>query len=127
MSSQPPFPADPLDPATRTIVTACLDGMRPFDRYGVVNGSMEWQPLSRNEASGYEAFALRIHPGSRSTPHEHTRGEEFLVLEGELVDCDGQVFRAGDFVRYEPGSMHWSHSPGGCLLLVVLHGTNRRL
>ena len=101
--------------------------MRPYDRYGSVDPLMEWLPLSRNDATGYESFVLRMHPGARSTPHEHTGGEEFLVLEGEFHDCDGRVLRAGDFASYEPGSKHWSHSPGGCVLLVILHGRNRRL
>ena len=53
--------------------------------------------------------------------------EEFLVMEGELVDCDGSSFRAGDFVRFLPGSKHSSHTPDGCTLLVILRGNNRAL
>jgi len=127
MSSHAADPADLLDPATRSVLTGTLTDMRPYDRYGTPNPLMEWRPLARDETTGYESFVLRIKPGGRSTPHEHTGGEEFLVLDGELVDCDGLVMRAGDFAAYAPGSRHWSHSPGGCVLLVILHGVNRRL
>jgi hypothetical protein len=44
--------------------------------------------------------------------------EEFLMLDGELVDDDGLVFRAGDFVSYEPGTRHNSRSERGCLIAV---------
>lgn len=127
MTSPAPQHFNPLDPATRRLLGDCFGEMRPYDRYGTVNPLMEWRPLNHNEETGYECFVLRIKPGGRSTPHEHTFGEEFLVLEGEFVDCDGQVMRAGDFACYAPGSKHWSHSPTGCLLLVILHGRNRRL
>jgi hypothetical protein len=44
--------------------------------------------------------------------------EEFLVLEGDLVDSDGQVFTTGDFVSYRPGTHHNSWTETGCLLAV---------
>jgi len=50
-----------------------------------------------------------------------------MVLDGELVDCDGQSFHNGDYVRFEPGSKHSSHSPKGCTMLVILRGHNRPL
>ena len=65
--------------------------------------------------------------GARSKPHEHTGFEEFLVMDGELVDCDGRVYRSGDFVRLMPGSKHTSHTPDGCTILVMLRGNNRAL
>jgi anti-sigma factor ChrR (cupin superfamily) len=65
--------------------------------------------------------------GAHSKPHEHTGHEEFLVLEGELIDCDGQRFDSGDYVRFQPGSKHGSTSPKGCTLLVILRGNNRAL
>ena len=65
--------------------------------------------------------------GARSNPHEHTGHEEFLVLDGELIDCDGQSFKSGDYVHFQPGSKHSSSSPEGCTLLVILRGNNRAL
>ncbi len=101
--------------------------LRPYDRYGVEVPELEWLPLSGRLGSDYECFLVRFKPGASSKPHEHTVMEDFLVLEGTLEDCDGAVFEAGDFVSYRPGSRHFSTSAAGCLLLVVLRGTNRPL
>ena len=38
--------------------------------------------------------------------HDHAGMEEFLVLEGDLVDSDGTTFGPGDFVSYEAGTHH---------------------
>lgn len=120
---------DPLlDPRLRRrIATGHDDAFRPYDRYGTPTPGLEWIPLTRDANRDYELFLLRFAPGAGSTPHEHRGLEEFLVLEGELHDCDGAVFGPGEFVSYAAGSRHHSVSPGGCLLLVSLHGTNRRL
>jgi anti-sigma factor ChrR (cupin superfamily) len=68
-----------------------------------------------------------MEPGARSKPHEHMGHEEFLVLEGHLIDVDGAEYQAGDFVRFLPGSKHSSHTVDGCLLMVALRGDNRPL
>ena len=44
--------------------------------------------------------------------------EEFLILEGDLVDDDGTVFGPGDFVSYQAGTVHNSRTEGGCLIAV---------
>ena len=101
--------------------------LRPYDRFGKESRNLEWLPLSGAFGSDYECFLLRFKPGASSMPHEHTEAEEFLVLEGELEDCDGAKFQAGDFVAYRKGSRHFSRSRSGCLLLVIVRGTNRLL
>jgi anti-sigma factor ChrR (cupin superfamily) len=89
---------------------------------------MSWIPLSGDLQNGeFECFILRMDPGAQSKPHEHLGFEEFLVIDGELVDCDGTTYRSGDFVRLLPGSKHSSHTPNGCTLLVMLRGNNRAL
>jgi anti-sigma factor ChrR (cupin superfamily) len=89
---------------------------------------MSWIPLSGATGNGsYECFLLRMDAGASSRPHEHTGNEEFLVVDGELIDCDGEVFRSGDYVRFQPGSRHSSHTLAGCTLLVILRGNNRAL
>ena len=75
----------------------------------------------------FECFLLKMEAGAVSTPHEHTGYEEFMVLDGELIDCDGSCYQSGDFVRLLPGSKHSSHTPNGCTLLVILRGNNRPL
>jgi anti-sigma factor ChrR (cupin superfamily) len=63
-------------------------------------------------------------PGAKSIPHEHINYEEFLMLEGELVDPDNKVFKKGDFITYEPSSSHSSYTKNGCLLLVFQRSKN---
>ena len=99
-----------------------------YSRYGKPLPGVEWLPLSGGAETGNEVYLIRFDPGSRSHPHIHQGSEEFLVLDGELTDYDGVVFRRGDFVRFEPGSEHWSFSEKGCTLFVILAGgTNQPL
>ena len=117
-----------LDPGLRRVVTTGDDEFRPYDRYGEPIAGMSWIPLSGELLNGsYECFLLRMDAGAQSKAHEHTGFEEFLVLDGELIDCDGKRFAAGDYVRFLPGSKHSSHTPAGCTLLVILRGNNRAL
>jgi len=47
------------------------------------------------------------------------------MLDGELIDPDGKIFKKGDFVSYEPGSQHSSYTKNGCLVLVFMRGINK--
>jgi anti-sigma factor ChrR (cupin superfamily) len=68
-----------------------------------------------------------MEPGAKSLPHEHTGFEEFLMLDGELTDPDGKIFKKGDFISFEPGSKHSSHTINGCLVLVFMRGINKAI
>ena len=117
-----------LDTNLREIIDTSSDKFIPYDRYSASIEGMHWIPLSGTLNNGkFECFMLRMEAGAVSKPHEHTGHEEFLVLDGILVDCDGTEYKSGDFVRLLPGSKHSSHSPDGCLLLVILRGNNRAL
>ena len=100
----------------------------PFDNYGVVVPGMSWHKISYNrENGGQGTYVLKMEPGAKSLPHEHTGFEEFLMLDGELIDPDGKIFKKGDFISFEPGSKHSSHTINGCLVLVFMRGINRPL
>lgn len=116
-----------LDAALRRITPTGAEHFRPDERYGRPLPGITRLPLSHDRASGHDVYLIRFAPGAKSLPHEHAGPEEFLVLEGELVDSDGKVLKAGDFVHYEAGSKHHSVSPDGCLLLVILRQPNRPL
>ena len=66
-------------------------------------------------------------PGAKSIPHEHTSYEEFLILEGDLIDPDNKVLKKGDFVTFEPGSSHSSYTKNGCTVLVFMRSKNKPL
>ncbi|MFT7581350.1 MAG: hypothetical protein ACI9MR_003026, partial [Myxococcota bacterium] len=62
---------------------------------------------------------VKYAPGSRFSPHTHTGGEEFLVLEGVFQDEHGD-FPVGSYVRNPPTSRHTPGSEPGCVILVKL-------
>jgi hypothetical protein len=56
--------------------------------------------------AGTQSFLLRMAPGSRLPPHDHSAGpEECLVLEGE-TEVAGVTVRAGDFHLAPQGFRH---------------------
>tara|TARA_B110000305_G_scaffold147333_1_gene163564 strand:+ start:176 stop:523 length:348 start_codon:yes stop_codon:yes gene_type:complete len=100
----------------------------PFDNYGVTVPGMSWHKISYNKENGGQGtYVLKMEPGAKSLPHEHTGFEEFLMLDGELIDPDGRIFKKNDFVSFEPGSKHSSHTIKGCLVLVFMRGINQPL
>ena len=122
--------AEPLSiqSVLRSLIRTPDEKFQTYNRYGKTLPGVEWLPLSGGAEANKEVYLIRFGPGSRSHPHIHQGSEEFLVLDGELTDHDGMVFRSGDFVRFEPSSEHWSFSENGCTLLVILSGgTNRPL
>ena len=98
----------------------------PFDNYGSEVPGMNWHKISYDKKNGgYGSYLLKMEPGAKSLPHTHTGYEEFLMLDGELNDPDGKIFKKGDFVTFEPGSKHFSHTKNGCLVLVFMRGINK--
>ncbi|MGI9311816.1 MAG: cupin domain-containing protein [bacterium] len=124
MANPPTAGANLLDASLRRIVATARTPFRPYDRYGAARDDMEYLPLGDESDGAPEIFVLKFKPGAASTAHEHTGGEAFYVLEGGLTDCDGAAFGVGDYVRYRPGSRHFSVSATGCTLLVMLFGRN---
>jgi anti-sigma factor ChrR (cupin superfamily) len=89
-----------------------------YDMEGPVQPEMSWLPISYDEASGQGCYAMRMEPGAVTIAHDHAGMEEFLILDGELIDSDGAVFGPGDFVSYQPGTHHNSRTDTGCLIAV---------
>ena len=100
----------------------------PFDNYGVIVTGMSWHKVSYSKENGGQGtYVLKMEPETKSLPHEHTGFEEFLMLDGELTDPDGKIFKKGDFISFEPGSKHSSHTINGCLVLVFMRGINKAI
>ena len=62
---------------------------------------------------------VRYAPGSAFSPHTHTGGEEFIVLDGVFQDEHGD-FPAGSYVRNPPSTAHTPRSEHGCTIFVKL-------
>ncbi|MDQ0469506.1 cupin domain-containing protein [Labrys wisconsinensis] len=103
------------DRVVRNILTTPYE---PLTYDGIAHDRMTHITLDPRRPAGTGLYALRMAPGSVSTAHEHPTDEIFYVLEGELIDHDGTVYRTGDMVLLRPGTQHASHTPAGCTLLV---------
>jgi len=100
----------------------------PFDNYGSPIPGMSWHKISYDKKNGGQGtYLLKMDPNAKSLPHIHTGFEEFLILEGQLIDSDSKIFKKGDFITFEPGSTHSSYTKEGCLILVFMRGINQAL
>ena len=77
------------------------------------------------EGTGFHIYKMA--PNSSSQPHEHSCHEQFLVLEGEVIDNDGHVYRPGDFVLLKQGTQHSSHTKTGATLAVFIRSAETNL
>ena len=111
----------------RKITNSLNVKFEPFDNYGVSIAGMSWHKISYNEKTGQGSYILKMEPGAKSLPHKHINYEEFLILDGELIDPDDKIFKKGDFITFEPGSSHSSYTKTGCLLLVFQRARNELL
>ncbi|MBU3018717.1 cupin domain-containing protein [Paraglaciecola agarilytica] len=94
-SQQQPWVASPMPGVDR----------RPLDRVG--------------DEVARATTIVRYAPGSEFSPHVHTGGEEFIVLDGVFQDQHGD-FPAGSYVRNPPQSSHKPGSDEGCIIFVKL-------
>ena len=100
---------------------------KPFDKYGEPIKGWYWHKISFDEKTNFGTYISKLEPGTKTIPHKHIGYEEFFVLEGELIDSDGTVFKTGDLVTFQPDSAHGSHTETGCLLITFMRGMNEPL
>lgn len=107
-----------LKPGRRIIHTRTAP-MGPYDYEGPVQPNMWSIDLSYDRTTRQGSYLLRMAPGTATIPHEHPFCEEYIILEGEVIESDGTVLKPGDYVIYEPGSHHNSRTETGCLVLGI--------
>ena len=109
-----------IEKSERRVVNIKTATYRPFVFQGETVAGQSFLQLDDSfpEGSGFHIY--RMEPGSSSQPHEHTCHEQFLVLEGELIDHDGYVYRPGDFVLLKHGTQHSSRSLTGATIAVFI-------
>jgi quercetin dioxygenase-like cupin family protein len=84
-----------------------------------VQAGVMLKQLHVDHASGIATSLVRMLPGTSLPPHEHSRPEQFYVIEG---DCNvrGQRLGPGDYHRAAAGSIHDStYTVDGTLFLLV--------
>ena len=74
--------------------------------------------------TGLQTVLTQMDPGSVLTDHEHIELEQSWVLEGSLVDHEGEV-TAGNYVWRPAGSRHSASAPKGALVLGFFLKPNR--
>lgn len=87
---------------------------------------IEVKTLVKDETSGLMTCLFRWAPGAELPLHEHVELEQTFVVEGSLVDEDGEV-TAGNFVWRPAGSRHVATAPNGALVLSFFLKPNRFL
>ncbi len=114
-----------------TAVTPMLkdqDSLAPLDSRYVDVGELPWKPtqcegvemkiLFQDEDRGLLTALFRWAPGASLPLHEHIDIEQTYVLEGSIVDDEGEV-TAGNFVWRPIGNRHAAVSPNGALILAT--------
>ena len=79
--------------------------------------ALDWHPVRAGSQPEEGYYLLRVPQGGRLPVHGAGVREEYVVLEGALVDGDGTDLVAGDLVSYRPGARHQATSGNGCILL----------
>ena len=88
--------------------------------------SLPWKPtpcpgiemkiLLEDKESGLLTALFRWQAGAELALHEHVEVEQTFVLQGSLVDEEGEV-TAGNYVWRPKGNRHIARSPHGALVL----------
>ena len=103
-----------------------VEKLRPLaSRYVEVEG-LPWKPtpcpgidmkiLLQDTETGLLTALFRWQPGAELALHEHVEVEQTFVIEGSLIDDEGEV-TAGNYVWRPKGNRHTARSPHGALVL----------
>lgn len=107
-----------VKPEDRRIANIYEAEYKPFEFPDGLTLGDEVLQLDDGKPLGIGFHVYRMPPGMTTRPHRHNGDEQFLILEGELIENDGTVFRKGDLVWLRDGTEHCSYTPNGCLLAV---------
>jgi anti-sigma factor ChrR (cupin superfamily) len=112
--------------APRTPFLATDESLPPLASRYVSVAALPWQKtpapgiemkiLLEDKESGLLTALFRWQPGTRLPLHEHVDIEQTYVLEGRILDDEGEA-RAGDYVWRPSGNRHIAHAPDGALVL----------
>lgn len=108
----------------------------PLDSRYVSVADLPWKPtptrgiemkiLMEDPGSGLLTALFRWAPGTELPLHEHVEIEQTYVLEGSIVDEEGEV-RKGDYVWRPKGTRHVARSPKGALVIAFFLKPNKFL
>ena len=112
------------------------DHLGALDSRYVPVAALPWKPtptpgidmkvLMEDPDTGLLTALFRWQPGTALDLHEHVEVEQSYVLEGSIVDDEGEA-RAGDYVWRPRGNRHVARAPQGALVLSFFLKPNRFL
>lgn len=112
------------------------DKLGPMESRYVNVESLPWKPtptkgidmkiLLIDEETGLMTALFRWEPGTVLPRHEHVEVEQTFVLEGSIVDAEGEAL-AGNYVWRPPGNHHVARSPNGALVISMFLRPNKFL
>ncbi|MDE0172580.1 MAG: cupin domain-containing protein [Defluviicoccus sp.] len=112
------------------------DALSPLASRFVDVGSLPWKPtqcegvemkiLLEDPETGLMTALFRWQPGAKLPLHEHVEIEQTYVLEGSILDDEGEV-TAGNYVWRPAGNRHEAVAPNGALVLGMFLKPNRFL
>ena len=105
-----------IDPGDRQIAKIHTAPCRTLFSDGVADGEVLQLDTNRPLGTGFHLY--RMAPGTTTQAHSHIGHEEFLMLEGDLVDHDGTRYGPGDLVWLRDGTSHSSYTESDCLIVV---------
>ncbi len=98
----------------------------PLSSHYIEVDKLPWKPtatpgidikiLLEDKETGLLTALFRWAPGATLPLHEHVEIEQTYVLEGSLVDDEGEA-GAGDYVWRPKGNRHVARSPNGAVIL----------
>ena len=84
----------------------------------------ERKVLYHDPVTGASTVLFRMAPGGVVPFHEHPELEQTYMLEGSLVDDEGEC-TAGNFVWRPGGSRHTAHCPNGAMFIAFFQKPSR--
>ena len=111
---------NPIAASERLVKNIHDTEFQPFPESDQFSRGETYIQLDDTAAPGTGFHVYKMAPGATTVPHEHTGDEHFLVLEGELTDHDGYVYKTGDLVLLRQGTIHNSSTKDGCTLAVFI-------
>ena len=122
--------------AAQTPFLAGQEKLAALDSRYVETSDLPWKPtltpgidmkvLLEDKESGLLTALFRWEQGTQLPLHEHVDIEQTYVLEGSIVDEEGEV-RAGDYVWRPKGNRHLARSPNGALVISFFLKPNKFL
>jgi len=112
----------------RTPHLAREESLGPLEGRYVDVAALPWKPtqlpgidmkiLLQDTETGLLTALFRWQPGTRLPLHEHVEIEQSYILEGSIVDDEGEA-TMGNFVWRPKGNRHYAEAPRGALVLAM--------